>query len=82
MNDKDINIDNLTQYQVEMLDHMWSLDSQDDFFTWYNLLDREDQALADLLVRMIIIEVREQEIEKFADPYAEANAVLSKFRLN
>ena len=82
MNDKEINIENLTQYQVEMLDHMWSLDSQEDFFTWYNLLDKEDQAMADLLVRMIVIETVEQQAIARKDPYKEANAVLSKFRLN
>jgi hypothetical protein len=82
MNDKEINIDSLTQYQVEMLDHMWSLDSQDDFFTWYNLLDKEDQELADLLIRVIVIETIEQEAIAQQDPYKEANAVLQKFRLN
>lgn len=82
MNDKEIHIDSLTQYQVEMLDHMWSLDSQDDFFTWYNLLDKEDQDLADLLIRMIVIETVEQEAIARPDPYKEANAVLRKFRLN
>jgi hypothetical protein len=82
MNDKEIHIDSLTQYQVEMLDHMWSLDSQDDFFTWYNLLDKEDQALADLLIRLIVIETVEQEAIVRKDPYKEANAVLRKFRLN
>lgn len=82
MNDKEIHIDSLTQYQVEMLDHMWSLDSQDDFFDWYRLLDKEDQTLADLLIRMIVIETVEQEAIARPDPYKEANAVLSKFRLN
>ena len=82
MNPDDIRIENLNQYQVEMLDHMWSLDSQEEFFSWYNYLDKEDQEQADLLVRMIIIETLEKEAEKLKDPYKEANEVLSKFRLN
>lgn len=82
MNPDDIRIENLNEYQVEMLDHMWSLDSQEEFLGWYELLDKEDKAQADLLVRMIIIETLEKEAEKLKDPYKEANAVLSKFRLN
>jgi hypothetical protein len=82
MNNREINIEKLTEYQVEMLDIMWSLDSQSDFESWYELLDKEDQLLADLLVRMIVIETVEQEAIACKDPYKEANAVLSKFRLN
>lgn len=82
MNPDDIRIEKLTDYQVEMLDHMWSMDSEEEFNDWYNLLDAEDQAQADLLVRMIIIETTERDSLQRKDPYAEANAVLSKFRLN
>ena len=34
-----IQINNLSQYEVEMLDHMWTLDTEEEFFEWYNLLD-------------------------------------------
>jgi uncharacterized protein YukE len=50
-----IQINNLTEYQVEMLDHMWSLDSVEEYEEWYNLLDDEDQQLADSLQQMIIL---------------------------
>ena len=82
MNNREINIENLTEYQVEMLDIMWSLSSQSDFESWYELLDKEDQNMADVLVRMIVIETLEQEAISGNDPYKEANLVLSKFRLN
>lgn len=82
MNNREINIEKLTEYQVEMLDIMWSLDSQAEFESWYELLDKEDQDMADLLVRMIVIETVEQEATARKDPYKEANLVLSKFRLN
>lgn len=82
MNNREINIEKLTEYQVEMLDIMWSLDSQAEFESWYELLDKEDQDMADLLVRMIVIETVEQEAIARKDPYKEANLVLSKFRLN
>jgi hypothetical protein len=82
MDNREINIEKLTEYQVEMLDHMWSLESQSEFESWYELLDKEDQIMADLLVRMIVIESVEQEVLSGNDPYKEANLVLSKFRLN
>lgn len=81
MNDKDIYIDGLTSYQVEMLDHMWSLDSQEEYFEWYNLLDDEDQAQADLLQRMIIIASIDQMIPERSRQYPEAMNVLQKFML-
>ena len=56
-----ITISGLTKYQVEMLDHMWSLDSEEEYLTWYNLLDEEDQKMADTLMKMIIIESVEEE---------------------
>lgn len=56
-----ITINGLTKYQVEMLDHMWSLDSEEDYLTWYNLLDEEDQKMADTLMRMLVIESAEEE---------------------
>lgn len=74
----EIRIENLTQDQVDMLDVMWSLDSEEDYLNWYELLDTEDQVQADLLMRLIIIEEMENII---GNQYAEANAVLNQFRL-
>jgi len=81
--DKDrIEISHLTPYQVEMLDHMWSLDTEQEYLEWYNLLDEEDQRQADTLTRMVIIEMIEREATKPQNHYPEARAVLSKFMLN
>jgi len=74
----EIRIENLTQGQVEMLDVMWGLNSEEDYLNWYELLDQEDQAQADLLTRLIIIEELENMI---GNQYAEANTVLQQFRL-
>lgn len=79
--DKNIYIDGLTTYQVEMLDHMWSLDTQQEYFEWYELLDDEDQAQADLLQRMILIASIDQMVPERARKYPEAMAVLQKFML-
>lgn len=81
MNDKDIHIDGLTGYQVQMLDHMWSLDSEREYLEWYHLLDEDDQDTADLLQRMIILAALDQTIPDSARQYPEAMSVLKKFML-
>jgi hypothetical protein len=72
-----IQIENLTEYQVEMLDHMWSLDSMEEYEEWYNLLDDEDQKLADSLQQMIIL----AEMDNLMGDLKDANEVLKKFAL-
>jgi hypothetical protein len=72
-----INIENLTEYQVEMLDHMWSLDSLEEYEEWYNLLDEEDQLLADSLQQMIIL----AEMDELISDCKDAKEVLKKFAL-
>jgi hypothetical protein len=73
-----ITINNLTPYQVEMLDHMWSLETEEEFFEWYNLLDKEDQILADGLQQMIILESMEEVLD---NDYKDAKEALKKFVL-
>ena len=41
-----IQIEKLTPYQCEMLDTMWEMETESEYFAWYELLDREDQLLA------------------------------------
>jgi hypothetical protein len=74
-----IRIENLTEYQVEMLDHMWSLDTEEEFFDWYNLLDGEDQKLADSLQQMIILATVDEMIDE--TNHKDAKEVLKKFAL-
>lgn len=79
--DKEIRIEGLTSYQVEMLNHMWSLDTEQEYFDWYNLLDDEDQSQADLLQRMILLASIDQMIPERARQYPDAMNVLQKFML-
>ena len=74
-----IEINNLTPYQVEMLDHMWSLDSVEEFLEWYDLLDEEDQKLADSLQQMIIL--AEVDNQMVVDDCKDAKDILKKFAL-
>ena len=75
--EKEIRIENLTQYQVDLLDIMWAIDDESEFFEWYHNLDREDQVMADDLMRLLVMEMREDDIEDLS----EAQAVLKKFML-
>jgi hypothetical protein len=72
-----IQIENLTEYQVEMLDHMWSLDSVEEYEEWHDLLDEEDQQLADSLQQMIIL----AEMDDLMGDCKDAKQLLKKFAL-
>jgi uncharacterized protein YukE len=72
-----IQIENLTEYQVEMLDHMWSLDSLEEYEEWYDLLDEEDKQLADSLQQMIIL----AEMDDLMGDCKDAKEALKKFAL-
>lgn len=72
-----IQIHNLTEYQVEMLDHMWSLETIEEYEEWYDLLDEEDQILAESLQEMIIL----AEMDNLMDDCKDAKEVLKKFAL-
>ena len=74
-----ISISNLTQEQVEMLDFMWNeLETEEEFTQWYDALDEEDQKQADLLMRMVILETFEEQL----DDLTEAKLVLQKFAIH
>ena len=72
-----IQIENLTEYQVEMLEHMWSLESVEEYEEWYNLLDEEDQQLADSLQQMIIL----AQMDNLMGDCKDAKQLLKKFAL-
>ena len=56
-------IENLTQEQVEMLDFMWNeLDSEEEFLAWYDALDDEQQRMAESLQRLMIMESIDEEM--------------------
>ena len=57
-----IQIEKLTPYQCEMLDTMWEMETESEYFEWYELLDREDQLLAEALQCLIIMESMEPSV--------------------
>lgn len=72
-----ITISGITKRQKRMLNIMWDLDTQDDYFEWYYSLDKELQDEADLLQRMIVIESLDQD----AKDVTQASQFLKQFQL-
>jgi hypothetical protein len=70
-----ITINGVTKRQKRMLNIMWNLDTEEDYFEWYNSLDTELQAEADLLQRMVILESFEEDLGECN----EAKKFLAKF---
>ena len=71
-------INNLTQEQVEMLDFMWyELDTEEDYLNWYECLDSEQQAMADNLQRLVIIESIDEDMAKMTR-FPDAEKIIQK----
>ena len=72
-----ITINGVTKRQKRMLNIMWNLDSEEDYFEWYNSLDEELQKEAELLQRLIIMAELDNDMEKLDT--TEAKEVLQQF---
>jgi len=72
-----ITINGVTKRQKRMLNIMWNLDSEEDYFEWYDSLDEELQKEAELLQRLIIMAELDNDMEKLDT--TEAQEVLQQF---
>jgi len=73
----EIKIHGVNKRQKRMLNIMWNLDSEEDYFEWYNSLDENLQKEAELLQRMIIMAELDNQINDTTD----AKELLKKFAL-
>jgi uncharacterized protein YukE len=73
----EITIHGVTKRQKRMLNIMWNLDTEEDYFEWYNSLDTELQQEAELLQRLIIMAELDNEVRDTTD----AKQLLKKFAL-
>jgi hypothetical protein len=73
-------IQGLTEEQVEMLDFMWTLDSLEEFEEWKSGLDRREQLLADTLQRMVLMATLDDVLEGVTK-FPEAKQLLRQFQL-
>ena len=73
-----ITINGLTKRQKRMLNIMWDLDTEEDYFEWYESLDEELQQEADLLQRMVIIESQEEDLGDLTDAKDALASIMTK----
>jgi hypothetical protein len=72
-----ININGLTQEQVEMLDIIWAFASKDEYFDWLENLDDEELAMAQGLVQLLALAIIDEAQEELTDPYKDARQVIA-----
>jgi len=75
-----INIDGLTQEQVEMLDIIWAFASKDEYFDWLENLDDEELAMAQGLVQLLALAIIDEAQEELTDPYKDARQVIADIK--
>jgi len=72
-------INGLTERQVELLDTMWTIEEFTELEEWMATLSRADRMEAENLQRLVVLETFEELLAK--DGYPEANRVIDQFRL-
>ena len=73
-------IDKLTERQVELLDTMWEIDEFEAVEEFISTLDADEQQQCRTLINMVILEGYDEMMLKQTD-FPEANYVLDRFRL-
>jgi len=73
-------IQGLTEEQVEMLDFMWTLDSMEEFEEWKSGLDRRERLMADSLQKMVLMAALDDVLEE-ETKFPEAKQLLKQFQL-
>jgi hypothetical protein len=63
----EITIHGVTKRQKRMLNIMWNLETEEDYFEWYNSLDTELQQEAELLQRLIIMAELDNDVRDTTD---------------
>jgi len=73
-------IQGLTEEQIEMLDFMWTLDSLEEFEEWKSSLDRRERLMADSLQKMVLMAALDDVLEE-ETKFPEAKQLLKQFQL-
>jgi uncharacterized protein YukE len=73
-----ITIQGITKRQKRMLNIMWNLDSEDDYFEWYNSLDEELQQEAELLQRLVIMAELDNEVRDTTEAKKLIEGIMAK----
>lgn len=75
---KPITLENLTPEQVDMLNIMWDLESEQEFSNWQETLDAEESQMCETLMTLVVLEAWDREI---TDDLGPARKLLKKFML-
>ena len=76
-----IEISGLTIEQVELLDAMWSFDSEEDLQEWQEALPLKLSQQVDTLILLVLLEQFDR-LLLLDDDYTQANNYLNKFRIH
>jgi hypothetical protein len=71
-------INGLTERQVELLDTMWAIEEFTELEEWMETLSRADRIEAQRLQQLVVLEAFEELLDK--DGYPDANRVIDKIR--
>ena len=72
-------INGLTERQVELLDTMWEIEEFTELEAWKSTLDKAEQLEVDNLQRLVVLEAFEDLLVD--NKYPDANRVIDQFRL-
>ena len=76
-----ITIDGLTQEQVILLNVMWTIESEEELYTWKDKLSLRQSKMVDTLIALVVLEQLDADIIEEPD-YSDASEILGKFTLN
>lgn len=79
--DRGIEINGLTLEQVELLDAMWSFDTEEDLHEWQDSLPLRLSQQVDSLILLVLLEQFDR-LLLLDDDYSQATDYLQKFRLH
>ena len=74
----EVTITGVSKRQKRMLNIMWNLDSEEDYFEWYNSLDEELQKEAELLQRLIIMAELDNEVRDTTEAKKLIEGIMAK----
>jgi hypothetical protein len=73
-----ITIDGINDEQAILLDHMWSLKTEDEFDLWYTSLDLHTQQQADLMQWLLILAYQDDKVDNLDLANQAINKVKSR----
>lgn len=79
--DRGIEINGLTLEQVELLDAMWSFDTEEDLHEWQDSLPLRLSQQVDSLILLVLLEQFDR-LLLLDEDYSQATDYLQKFRLH